>query len=114
MTWLPRFIKERYSVDIDHSAYLEVLPYAAIFVVSIGGGWVCDLLVTLPIAEATAAAATEETGVEGGEAVVSASASEGEGERVVGYSAVVDDGGELYCMYRYISRESCSQFDSSP
>ena len=94
MTWLPRFIKERYSVDIDHSAYLEVLPYAAIFVVSIVGGWVCDLLVTLPIAEATAAAATEGADGGGGEGKVGATpGSEGEGrERATRYAAIVDEG----------------------
>ena len=30
------------------------------------------------------------------------------------YSAMLDDIGELSFMYRYISRESCSQFDSLP
>tara|TARA_B110000208_G_C11756114_1_gene425227 strand:+ start:85 stop:1833 length:1749 start_codon:yes stop_codon:yes gene_type:complete len=62
LTWLPKFLKEAYSVDVKASAGLEVLPFAAMFLTGAVGGKICDLLVYLPAEDEEEESEKEEGG----------------------------------------------------
>ena len=47
LTELPKFLKQRLAFDIKASGAIEILPYLAMFITSIIGGKLCDVLINI-------------------------------------------------------------------